>query len=1625
MKSASRRAAIMSIHVALAAGSAAQVQLVSRAAPSTAINTGSAASRLRSRSQQVSADGRYVVFASQAQNLVLNVLDDNAKSDVFLYDRMADTVTLLSYAAGQARTASGESEAPSISADGSTVAFLSTATDLVAGQSGGGRQVFAWSRATGQVLLVSHAAGVDTQAANGNPTPFDEFTLSADGALIAYEYGGTNVVSGQNDTNGGRDIFLWSRATNTNTLVSHSAAAPQTTGSSASSEPALSADGTRIAYSSGATNLVAGQVDANASTDVFLYATGTGLNRLVSHTVGSAVTTGDGESRTPSISADGGAVAFLSASTNLVVASDSMLTYLDAFLFDVAADTNTLVSHVAGNPSQAAGGGAFGTAIDAAGSVVAFVSRATNLVPGQISPQGYYEAFVWTRATSTSVLASHAHGSPATGTGTFDDVYTTLQFAGDGRYLLFETRSPALIPAPQDSNTREDFYLYDRVTGTNHLVSSVNGAGTVAVGYVWYASISSDGNFIAFDSQTNFVVTTGGTVDANAAHDVFLFDRAAAVTTLVSRARGDLSASAGQASVIDGRGAVSANGRYAVFTSSAENLLPTPDANGCMDIFLADLVTGQVRLVSRSATDPQGTTPGCSFNPVVSGDGSRVAFLSKSTQLVAGTADTNAAYDLFLWERDSGVMRLVSHVAGTPLQASNRGVAFVYPYLSSSGDVIVYASNSSDIVPLAVDSLLSQIYLYDVGADQTWLVSHAAGATTTPANGAASPYGLSADGRYVTFASSAPNLLAGQIDSNGNDDVFVYDRVSATTTLMSRAHTGGPATTANGASSSAVMSGDGTKIAFISTATNLVPGFVDGNGISGDAYLVDRASANTALITHVPADTTQGANGPADLLAISADSLWVSYVDAATNLVPGQSGSGFAVFLYSTASNQNQLVSHAAGSPTQVSAPATGAEADRPSISADGSFVSFASKGANLVAGQVDSNGGLDVFLYERASGTNRLMSRTWTSAVTTGNAPSWTSALSADGRAVVLNADATNLVPRDFNARTDVFVAWNDQGLPSNPMSLGSTSHTPGVWSALSSIVMQWAGASDPESGLAGYSVQFDNSSTTTPDALVEVAGVSTSSAPLADGSDHWFHLRTCDLAGNCAAALHRGPYWIDATAPSTPTNVLSTSHTPGAPSSDTTIDVAWTGASDAGAGLDGYGIAFRGSATPQCEQIKRVEAGVTSFTSAALPDGNHWVHVCALDNVGNWSVAAVAGPYRVATNADLGVMQTATPEPASAHGTLTYTVTVTNHGGLDASDVVLTDTLPPALTFVSSTPGAPTCTHVAAVVTCDLGNLAFGDSAVVTISMSIAGLTGSVPNNAEVHGAQVDLNAANNVSVHETRIVLEKGDINNDARADIFFRNESSGRHVAWLMDGPVRQTAGFVSPDPVSPDWRLAVVHDVNGDLRSDLVFQNTVSGAVEFWLMQGLVRQGAPLTLASTPGSGWTLQASADFDHDGKADLLWRHAVTQALTIWTMNGTTQIGTLVPNPDHAVDSNWQLTAAQDVSDDSNIDLVWYNISSGRVVQWLLDANAQRLSGRFTTPAAAGDANWKVVGAANYGGDSSPLVPWNDLLWRNETSGRLVVWQMNDLGQRVAGMFTNPAAPADATNWRVVGPR
>lgn len=273
-------------------------------------------------------------------------------------------------------------------------------------------------------------------------------------------------------------------------------------------------------------------------------------------------------------------------------------------------------------------------------------------------------------------------------------------------------------------------------------------------------------------------------------------------------------------------------------------------------------------------------------------------------------------------------------------------------------------------------------------------------------------------------------------------------------------------------------------------------------------------------------------------------------------------------------------------------------------------------------------------------------------------------------------------------------------------------------------------------------------------------------------------------------------------------------------------------------------------------------------------------------------------------------------------------------------------------------------------------------------------------------------------------------KGDFDGDRQPDLVLQRASSGAVRVWYMNGAARRAEGSLTPAPASAQSQVVAADDFDADGKTDLVFRQAGGGAVEFWLLNGTARVGAPVPLsgASAPGPEWELGASGDFDHDGKPDLLWRNRQTQKLRVWTMNGAVKQGELLPSPDQAADANWSVVAALDYDRDGQRDLLWYNSTSGRIVFWRLDATLGRLSGNFTSPASAGSNNWKVVAGGDYGSGGALPALAPDIVWRNDTSGRLVVWHMNAQSSplaRVVGEFTTPAQPQDPLDQRVAGPR
>ncbi len=167
--------------------------------------------------------------------------------------------------------------------------------------------------------------------------------------------------------------------------------------------------------------------------------------------------------------------------------------------------------------------------------------------------------------------------------------------------------------------------------------------------------------------------------------------------------------------------------------------------------------------------------------------------------------------------------------------------------------------------------------------------------------------------------------------------------------------------------------------------------------------------------------------------------------------------------------------------------------------------------------------------------------------------------------------------------------------------------------------------------SGVSGYSLVWDTDSTTVPDEQIETSLSNTTSPGLADGQQHWFHLRTIDQAGNAAidtATLHLGPFWVDVTAPNAP-NSFSPTPPAGAWVSAESVQVYWGGATDALSGVAGYSLLFDASAATVPDLI--ADPASTGALLAPAPEGSTWFHIRTLDVAGNCSGAAHEGPFRI----------------------------------------------------------------------------------------------------------------------------------------------------------------------------------------------------------------------------------------------------------------------------------------------------------------------------------------------------------------------------------------------------------
>jgi|GEM_PF-2410040 len=205
----------------------------------------------------------------------------------------------------------------------------------------------------------------------------------------------------------------------------------------------------------------------------------------------------------------------------------------------------------------------------------------------------------------------------------------------------------------------------------------------------------------------------------------------------------------------------------------------------------------------------------------------------------------------------------------------------------------------------------------------------------------------------------------------------------------------------------------------------------------------------------------------------------------------------------------------------------------------------------------------------------------------------------------------------------------------PFNPLAL-SSDRSPGVWSNDGTVDVQWRDSNGSLSGVEGFSYAWDASPDTVPDEVKDCdrdVG-SAQSPPLADGSGHYFHIRTRDNAGNWnQTASHIGPFWIDTSPPANPVAITSGSHGVSTWSNDPTIDVAWSVADGGGrlSGYAGFSIVWDTSPGTIPDATMDLGAEAASATSPPMPDSDAiYFHIRALDRAGNWATdAATLGPF------------------------------------------------------------------------------------------------------------------------------------------------------------------------------------------------------------------------------------------------------------------------------------------------------------------------------------------------------------------------------------------------------------
>jgi hypothetical protein len=380
-----------------------------------------------------------------------------------------------------------------------------------------------------------------------------------------------------------------------------------------------------------------------------------------------------------------------------------------------------------------------------------------------------------------------------TALGKTDYVMEQPSSSGDGNFVVFASTHPSLVAGT--SYQVKNIYLYDRAAQKVSMISEPLN-GQEPNGDSDSPSISLDGRYISFASKASNLVPD----DTNQHSDIFVVDRKAQLIERVS-----VSSSQVQGNNDSMEPQISSNGRFVVYASTASNLIIN-DSNSFKDIFVYDRQTQLVVLAS-VGTNGQNAN-GDSSLPKITANGEHVVFQSDASNLVDG--DGNGQPDIFQRKLFTNQTLLISKTLGN---GAFSGPSLT-PAMDGSGNWVVFSAQN---ITIAGSEMLdpAQIYVRNVAGNQSSLVSH--NAANQIGNGSSINPNIDATGHVIVFESEATNLIP--TDNNGKSDIFATFRQ---TNLIARISVGATLNEADGPSHLPHVSANGGYVTFVSSATNLV-----------------------------------------------------------------------------------------------------------------------------------------------------------------------------------------------------------------------------------------------------------------------------------------------------------------------------------------------------------------------------------------------------------------------------------------------------------------------------------------------------------------------------------------------------------------------------------------------------------------------------------------------------------------------------------------------------------------------------------------------------------------------------------------------------------------------------------